>query len=84
MAGIGMGWGGSRMPSKEYLTELTPETVIPEAIHIKGLSLVKSYCICGGMPEAVKTFIETDNIARTQETQPALSRTKRFHEICRI
>ncbi len=42
---------------------------LDEALHNKILYLFKTYLYVGGMPEAVKTFIETKNIIKIREIQ---------------
>ena len=45
------------------------KTSIDEALHNKILYLFKTYLYVGGMPDAVKTFIETKNVFKVREIQ---------------
>ena len=45
------------------------EEMVPEVIHNKLIELFKYYVIVGGMPDVVKTFIQTKNISDVIETQ---------------
>lgn len=42
---------------------------LDEALHNKILYLFKTYLYVGGMPESVKTFIETKNVVKIREAQ---------------
>ena len=42
---------------------------MPDAIHHKLLDLFRKYLLVGGLPDAVKTFIETKNIATVRAIQ---------------
>lgn len=42
---------------------------LDENIHSKILDLFKKYLLCGGLPDAVKTFIETKNIVQVRNIQ---------------
>ncbi len=44
-------------------------TSLDEALHNKILYLFKTYLYVGGMPDAVKTFIETKNVFKIREVQ---------------
>ena len=53
-----------------YLKECFINKKSPElSIHNKVLSLFKMYLIVGGMPEAIKIFVESKNIFRVKEAQ---------------
>lgn len=39
-----------------WIESVTPEEIVPNALHEKGLSLVRDYCQIGGMPEAVAYY----------------------------
>lgn len=45
------------------------ETPIPEALHNRMRQLLNEYLIVGGMPEVVKTFMETHNLNQTLTLQ---------------
>ncbi len=42
---------------------------LPEAIHNRMLDLFKKYLLTGGMPDAVNTFVSTQNIATMRDIQ---------------
>ena len=50
----------------------TDKVQIDEYIHQRLLSLFELFLIVGGMPSAVKTFIETKNLRRVAETQTSI------------
>ncbi len=50
-------------------TSFTQGTALDEALHNKILYLFKTYLYVGGMPDAVKTFVETKNIIKIREIQ---------------
>lgn len=53
-----------------YLKECFINKKSPElSIHNKVLNLFKMYLIVGGMPEAIKIFVESNNIFRVKEAQ---------------
>ena len=47
-------------------------TPVDEFIHRRLLQLFHQYLICGGMPDAVHTFIETNDIQRTRAVQEGI------------
>lgn len=44
-----------------HIPDIEATDPVPELIHIKLLDLLKEYYITGGMPEAVKTFIQSNS-----------------------
>ena len=42
---------------------------LPESIHDKVMSLFRTYLLTGGMPNAVNTFVSTQNIVETRQIQ---------------
>lgn len=52
---------------KDYLLSLTPKDKINEAIHEKCLDYLKQYFVIGGMPEAVETYLKTENFDAVRE-----------------
>lgn len=42
---------------------------LPEVLHNKLIELLRTYMLVGGMPEAVKTWVETHDYIRCQEVQ---------------
>lgn len=51
------------------------KTSLPEAIHGKVMAFFHSYLLTGGMPDAVNTFLTTQNIVETRQIQ------KDIHEL---
>jgi len=45
------------------------QTALEESIHTKMLTLFKQYLICGGLPDAVNSFIENRNIQKVRDIQ---------------
>jgi len=45
------------------------ETPVPEGLHVPINDLFRKYAVVGGMPEAVNTFFETNNISDVYEVQ---------------
>lgn len=56
----------------EKLESLKGLTPFPEAIHEKLLKIFKLYLFVGGMPEAVKAYVEEDDIALVRKIQKEL------------
>jgi len=54
------------------LTELADLNPLPEALHEECLSWLKKYFFIGGMPEAVATFVATENFSQVRKVQQAL------------
>ncbi|MEK7288202.1 MAG: ATP-binding protein, partial [Elusimicrobiota bacterium] len=54
------------------LLALNEKNPVPVAVHEKLLSEIALYCLIGGMPEVVKTYIETDDWRICQELQQVL------------
>ncbi len=55
---------------EEYLTSDEDKILcIDEALHNKILYLFKTYLYVGGMPDAVKTFVETKNVIKIRKIQ---------------
>ena len=55
----------------------TPRTPPHEAVHARAMELVRIYTLVGGMPEAVKTWVETRSFAATTELHRDLLQTIR-------
>ena len=47
----------------------TNKETLPEGVHNTMLKLFKYYLICGGLPDAVKMFVEKQNIVQMRELQ---------------
>ncbi len=56
----------------EYIPNLSSTTPVPEVIHTKLLELLKEYYLVGGMPEAVKSFIQTSSYTQVKEVQNSI------------
>lgn len=59
----------------EFLSSVTIESAVPEAIHQQALKLVREYMVVGGMPSAVKSYLNDPSSLDCQEMQTALLRT---------
>ena len=55
-------------------SKFTKKETLEENLHNKILDLFKKYLLSGGLPDAVKTFIETSNIVKVRDIQ------KQIHE----
>ena len=64
---IACGFGQLAMDSLKAKFE--KKESLDEAMHKKILDLFKKYLLCGGLPDAVKTFIETKNIVQVRTIQ---------------
>ena len=53
----------------DYKRKASPEQPLPEPLHNKLISLVRSYFIVGGMPEAVGKWVDTHDYLQCQEIQ---------------
>ena len=42
---------------------------LPDAMHLKMMNLLRKYLLCGGLPDAVNTFIGEQNIVKVREIQ---------------
>ncbi len=51
------------------LKEVTTPKAVPEIFHDKLISLLKYYFIIGGMPEAVATYLKTENLELVRSIQ---------------
>ncbi|MBW1615046.1 MAG: ATP-binding protein [Deltaproteobacteria bacterium] len=51
------------------LENIKKPTPLPDAIHNDLIALLKKYYFAGGMPEAVKCFVETGNSKKTRQIQ---------------
>jgi predicted AAA+ superfamily ATPase len=60
----------------EYLRDcLQKETPVIEGMHQRMRELLLRYVVVGGMPEAVKTFLETHNMNNVQDVQRGIVET---------
>lgn len=53
----------------EYKRKSTPDQPLAEPLHNKLVSLIRSYFLVGGMPEAVGKWVETHDYLQCQEIQ---------------
>lgn len=53
----------------DYKRKASPDSPLPEPLHNKLTSLVRSYFLVGGMPEAVGKWVETHDYLQCQEVQ---------------
>ena len=51
---------------------------VPEAIHRRMMQYLKLYMVIGGMPEVVQKYVDTNNIADTDERQKAILQDYRY------
>jgi predicted AAA+ superfamily ATPase len=56
----------------DALAELSPGDRVPPAIAKKAEQALRLYMLTGGMPEVVTTWLETGDIAKTEERQQAI------------
>ena len=54
---------------RQHLESIQVIKPINESLHLKLLECFKYYCFIGGMPEAVKTYIEEKNLVSVRHTQ---------------
>lgn len=53
----------------EIRKHFNEETPVPDGLHVPLNDLFRKYAVVGGMPEAVNTFLETNNISDVYEVQ---------------
>ena len=53
----------------EYMDDFNPDKKISSALHKKILEYIRKYFFVGGMPEAVKTFLESQNYMDVERVQ---------------
>jgi predicted AAA+ superfamily ATPase len=61
----------------EFIAQHNLEKEVPEAVHQKILSLLKTYLVVGGMPQAVVTYLEQQDFKDVQNIQINLINTYR-------
>lgn len=62
----------------KYLHQTSAVEPIPEITHDKLITEIKNYCFLGGMPEVVKTYIDTGDFQQCFKTQGDLINNFRF------
>ena len=55
--------------AEEIKLHFASDKAMPEAMHGLAMETYKKYFIVGGMPEAVRTFVETDSYMKVQIVQ---------------
>lgn len=53
----------------DYKRKASPDRPLPEPIHNKLIGLIRSYFLVGGMPEAVRKWVDTHDYLQCQEVQ---------------
>jgi len=53
----------------DYKRKASPDQPLPETLHNKLISLIRSYFLVGGMPEVVNKWVETHDYLQCQEMQ---------------
>lgn len=56
----------------EFISQVTIEKGIPEAIHLQLLKLLRTYMVLGGMPSILQNFIDNEQINECQNLQTVL------------
>lgn len=41
----------------DWLRQYTVGSEMPEALHNKGMTLIRQFCVCGGLPDSVRAFV---------------------------
>jgi uncharacterized protein len=54
------------------------KTLVDEFVHKRLLTLFHRYLICGGMPDAVLAFVDSDDVARVRTAQEAIAEQYRW------
>lgn len=62
-------WANGENMLADFLDNFKIETYVASAIHNKLLTLLRRYFFIGGMPEAVKTYIETSDLLEVERIQ---------------
>lgn len=62
---------------REFIEEINLITKIPEAVHLKLLSLIKEYMILGGMPAVIQEYLRHRDLYEAQQRQTVLLQTYR-------
>ena len=71
-------WAMQENELAEYLQSITEFNPLPEPLHKKALGLLKYYLYVGGMPEAVKVYVESDDLQNVRETQLEILKAYEF------
>ena len=62
---------------QQWLMHYTVDEVVPEGLHRELLSLVRQYCVVGGMPEAVAAFARSGSYQECEQVQQSIISTYR-------
>ncbi|MCP4749877.1 MAG: ATP-binding protein [Proteobacteria bacterium] len=57
---------------RTYLKNIDLNAQIPEAVHVKCISLLRNYLYLGGMPEAIAHWLDNGKLAKIDEIHQAL------------
>ena len=60
---------------RDFIESVSLKDGIPEAVHTQLLQLVKEYCVLGGMPAVLNTFMETNSMRQAQDRQSVILTT---------
>lgn len=61
----------------QKLNEFGIQTLMPQTLHAKCMDLYRQYCLIGGMPEAVQTWLDTNDLLACMKVQHDLLSTYR-------
>ncbi len=56
----------------EFLKDYVLNTDIPIAIHHQLIDLLKIYCIVGGLPESIRSYVENNDFLKTDQVKQTL------------
>ncbi len=62
----------------QYLQNFSLKTQIPEPIHSKILNLLSLYYLIGGMPEAVKVYVQTNSLKEVENVHESILTSLQF------
>jgi uncharacterized protein len=70
-----LGYGSEQLV--QFLKNYAPGQDIPEPIHSRALQLLRSYMILGGMPEVVRTYLESGSFLEADRVRQGIVQTLR-------
>ena len=62
---------------QQWLTSYALEDSVPEGLHRELLTLIRQYCVVGGMPEAVAAFLRNGSYQECEQVQQSILSTYR-------
>lgn len=68
---------GGNQKLKQFISEIKLTDSIDDIVHKKNLELLRTYLIVGGMPAALKEYLESQDLMNCQKIQTALLETYR-------